>query len=68
MQELYKKLSKYKKEDICIISYFDATLTQAIKKDMSKESDSFSVYENNPHLLWEEYLILTINFLKNIIL
>ena len=59
MQELYKKLSQYRKEDICIISDFDATLTQAIKKDMSKGSDSFSVYENNPHLLGEEYIILT---------
>ena len=59
MQELYKKLSQYKKEDICIISDFDATLTQAIKKDMSKGSDSFSVYENNPHLLGEEYIVLT---------
>ncbi len=59
MKKIIENLSKYKKEEICIITDFDATLTQAIKRDGSKGSDSFSVYINNHHLLGEEYVVLT---------
>jgi 5'-nucleotidase len=59
MKELFDIISEYKKEEICIITDFDATLTDAIKKDGTKGSDSFSVYPNNPHLLGEEYIIQT---------
>ena len=59
MEKILKKILKYKKEDICIISDFDATLTQALKDDGSRGSDSFTVYPNNPELLGEEYLTQT---------
>ncbi len=65
MQKLIEKLSKYKKEEICIISDFDDTLTKGIIDGNKRGSNSFSVFPNNPDLLGEEYLMLTNKLFKH---
>lgn len=59
MKNLIEKISKYKNEEICIISDFDDTLTKGIVDDNRRGSNSFSVFANNPYLLEDKYLKLT---------
>lgn len=62
MQEFIEKIKQYNKEDICIISDFDDTLTKGIVDGNKRGSNSFSVFPNNYELLGDEYLCLTNKF------
>ncbi len=56
MDEIFNTIKNYKKEDICIITDFDDTLTKGVLENNKRGSNSFSVYINNSHLLSKEYI------------